>query len=305
MTIPKSPQRWAFDLTHILNALGGDDRFPVKVKSLAKDYSQQLFPNDPVSVVKGKSLDGFEGGLYKAPPGKTGWGIFYNTAITSPGRINFTIAHELGHYLVHRHQFPDGIECSSEDLARWGSTYGQVEHQANEFAATLLMPRDDFTKQIDPKGKPGFEELGACSARYRVSLMAATLRWLQFTERRALFVVSIDGFILWARSSDKALRSGAYIKTANVPPVPLNVSSLAARSNELKGGRENADHDPFVWLSESCHEETLAANSYGQTYSLLHLEAAPAYRPQELDEEDDEDTYDRMLNRTPGSSWLG
>ena len=131
----KSPQRWAIDLTLLLNARDGGDRFPVDVKSLAKDYSHQVFPNDPVTLIKGASLDRFEGGLYKAPAGKKGWGIIYNSEIKSPGRINFTLAHEFGHYLVHRHQFPDGLQCSAEDMAKWDSTYGQIEHEANEFAA--------------------------------------------------------------------------------------------------------------------------------------------------------------------------
>jgi len=127
-------------------------------------------------------------------------------------------------------------------MARWDSVYGQIEQQANEFAATLLMPRDDFEQQTGTNAKPGFEELEACADRYGVSLMAVTLRWLQFTERRALFVVSVVGFILWARSSEKALRSGAYIKTANVPLVELPPSSLAARSAQLADGKGMADH---------------------------------------------------------------
>lgn len=299
----KSPQRWAIDLTLILKARDGDDRFPVDVKSLAKDYSHQVFPADPITMVKGGDLAGFEGGLYKAPPGKTGWGVIYNSAITSPGRINFTLAHEFGHYLVHRHQFPDGLQCSAEDMAKWDSEYGQIEQQANEFAASLLMPRDDFAKQVPPISQPSFDELGACAERYGVSLSAATLRWLQFSERRALFVVSTDGFVLWARSSPKALRTGAYIKTANVPPVALPSASLAAQPHFLDSGKGRAEHGAFVWLKEPCVEETLVSERYDKTYTLLHLGAAPSWRSQ--DNDDEEDTYDRMVSRTPGTSWLG
>lgn len=299
----KSPQRWAIDLTLILKARDGDDRFPVDVKALAKDYSHQVFPADPITMVKGGDLAGFEGGLYKAPPGKKGWGVIYNSAITSPGRINFTLAHEFGHYLVHRHQFPDGLQCSAEDMAKWDSEYGQVEQQANEFAASLLMPRDDFAKQVPPNSQPSFDDLGACAERYGVSLSAATLRWLQFSERRALFVVSTDGFVLWARSSPKALRTGAYIKTANIPPVALPSASLAAQPHLLDSGKGRAEHGAFVWLKEPCIEETLVSERYDKTYTLLHLGAAPSWRSQ--DNDDEEDTYDRMVSRTPGTSWLG
>ncbi len=295
MTQTKSPQRWAIDLTLILKARDGDERFPVDVKSLAKDYSHQAFPNDPITMVKGGDLAGFEGGLYKAPPGKKGWGVIYNSAITSSGRINFTLAHEFGHYLVHRDQFPDGLQCSAEDMAKWDSEYGQVEQQANDFAASLLMPRDDFAKQVSPSSQPTFDELGACAERYGVSLSAATLRWLQFSERRALFVVSRNGFVLWARSSPKALRTGAYIKTANVPPVALPSVSLAAKPQMLDGGKGRAEHDSFVWLKEPCIEETLVSERYEKTYTILHLSSAAIWSPQE---DDEEDVLDRMLKRT-------
>lgn len=299
----KSPQRWAIDLTFVLKARDGDDRFPVDVKSLAKDYSHQVFPDDPVAMVKGGELAGFEGGLYKAPPGRKGWGIIYNSAITSPGRINFTLAHEFGHYLVHRNQFPEGLQCSAEDMAKWDSEYGQIEQQANEFAASLLMPRDDFAKQVPPISQPTFDELGACAERYGVSLSAATLRWLQFSEKRTLFVVSRDGFVLWARSSPKALRTGAYIKTAGVPPVSLPSASLAAQPQLLDNSKGRTEHASFVWLNEPCIEETIISERYDKTYTLLHLGPAPSWQAQ--NSEDEEDTFDRMNSRTSGSSRLG
>lgn len=291
----KSPQRWAIDLTLVLKARDGDDRFPIDVKSLAKAYSHQVFPDDPVTMLKGDDLGRFEGGLYKAPPGKKGWGIIYNSAIKSPGRINFTLAHEFGHYLVHRNQFPDGLQCSAEDMAKWNSEYGQIEQQANEFAASLLMPRDDFAKQASPKSRPTFDQLGACADRYGVSLSAATLRWLQFSEQRTLFVVSRDGFILWSRSSPKALRSGAYIKTANVRPVPLPTESLAAQPQLLENNKGRAEHASFVWLKEPCAEETIISERYDQTYTLLHLGTAPLW-PSD-DDEDEVDTFDHMVTR--------
>ena len=47
----------------------------------------------------------------------------------------------------------------------------------------------------------------------------------------------------------------------------------------------------------------LFSDQYEFTISLLHLDEAPSHF--ELDEEPEDDTYERMINRTPGSSWLG
>ena len=299
----KSPQHWAIDLTHILNARDGSDRFPVNVQSLAQDYSQQIFPDDPVTLVRGKDLEGFEGGLFKAPIGKEGWGIIYNSAIASSGRINFTVAHEFGHYLLHRHKYPNGIQCKAEDMVKWGSEYGQIEQDANVFAANLLVPRDDFERQILPKSMQGFDQLKVCAERYGVSLAVLTLRYLLFTEKRALFIVSKGGYIQWARSSPKAYKSGAYIKTANVPQKALPLKSLAAQQHLLEDGKGKTEHDAPVWLNEPWSiEETIVSERYGQTYTLLHLDSDPSWWSEDYDKV--EDICDRMIHRTPGSSWL-
>lgn len=298
MTAKLSPQRWANDLTLLLNSVHGAaaERFPVQVPDLAKEISRHRFPDDPVSLVAGNSLPGFDGALWKAPPGKKGWGIIYNSAIASPGRINFTIAHEFGHYLLHRLDFPEGIQCAPQDMMRWDSEYRQMEAQANDFAATLLMPLDDFRRQIDGRAKPTLDDLGGCAERYGVSLVAATLRWLQFTERRAVMVVSRDGFILWARSSSAALRTGAYFKTAGRPPIAVPMRSLAAQPELLQKSRGHIEHSDDVWFDEPCEEIALASDQYDFTISLLHFERVIRSSRFE-DPEEDEDSFDVMTRR--------
>ena len=69
---------------------------------------------------------------------------------TMLGRYHFTLAHEAGHWRLHRHLFqrkanqlsllPDRVErpeyiCRSSDTA-------PIEYQANRFASCLLMPRE-------------------------------------------------------------------------------------------------------------------------------------------------------------------
>ena len=303
MTESFSPQRWANTLTLLLNSVHGAaaERFPVQVPDLAKEYTRHRFPDDPVSLVAGDHLPTFDGALYKAPPGKKGWGIIYNKAITSPGRINFTIAHELGHYFMHRLCFPDGVECGQQDFVRWDSEYRQIEAQANEFAASLLMPLDDFRRQIDAKAKPTLDDLGGCAERYGVSLIAATLRWLQYTERRSVMVVSREGFILWARSSSTALRTGAFFKTAGRPPIAIPTQSLAAQPDLLEKSRGQISHDSEIWFAEPCEEIALASDQYDFTISLLHLERV--IRSSRFDEaEDARDSFDVMMRRLTGGS---
>lgn len=304
MTKKVSPQRQANEISMMLNMVFGQDRFPVRIKELAIEYSRKRFPDDPLTDVLGDKLPGFEGALCPAQDGKRGWGILYNSAITSPGRINFTLAHEFGHYLLHRLEHPDGIYCTEEDMRSWDSKNRRVESEANEFAANLLMPFDDFRNQIAARDKADLDMLSACASRYEVSMQAAILRWLQYTTRRSVLVVSREGFILWARSSGPALKSGAYFRTANVPPVPIPEQSLAANRGSVERSKATAEFDRGVWFAEPCEEMVLFSDRYDFTMSLLHLGPASS-RFETFDEEPEEDTFDRMMRRTPGSSWLG
>src|SRR5262245_9520880 len=117
---PRSPTRWATDISALLNVVRGLDHFPISVPEVAIDLSKNWFPNDPLSEIKGENLPGFDGALI---PRRDGWGILYNNSISSVGRINFTLAHEFGHYLAHRLAYPQGMNCSQQDVVRWDSEY--------------------------------------------------------------------------------------------------------------------------------------------------------------------------------------
>jgi hypothetical protein len=268
----KSPTKWAFELTHVLNAFSPkNERFPVDVKMFAREFSHHKYPDDPISMIKGANLPTFDGGLFKAPSNKKGWGIIYNDSIQSVGRINYTLAHEFGHYLLHRLALPNGIQCGENDFVRWDSAYGQIEHQANVFASNLLMPLDDYKQQISPKSKIDIEMLSICAERYGVSFMAATLRWVNYTEKNALIVVSRDGFVLWARASKSAFRDGKFFRTSSGPPIPIPQGSLAndimldANSTRSKEIAQN------VWFEDGCEEMVVYSELYNFTISVLQF----------------------------------
>ncbi len=268
MTKPRAPTRWATDISSILNKVLGSDHFPIKVADIAKEYSRKVFPDDPITRVEGTPLNSFDGALLRA--GSKEWGIVYNNAIISTGRINFTLAHEFGHYLIHRFAHPDGMRCGDQDMVRWESDYRQMEQEANTFAAYLLMPFDDYRRQIDARSAVDFDALSHCADRYEVSLVAAALRWIDYTERRAVLVCARDGYILWARSSKLALRTAAFFRTSR-GPIPLPDRSVAARRLMIPNSRAPTDHPPGVWFAEPCVEMTVFADNYDFSVSLLQL----------------------------------
>ncbi len=128
------------------------------------------------------------------------------------------------------------------------------------------------------------------SDRYRVSLIAAVLRWLEYTNRRAVLVVSREGFILWARSSEPALKSGAFFRTS-AGPIEIPAGSLAARQDTLIDGRLGVDIPAGVWFREPVREMTIFAEQYDFAVTLLLLENEARYFQ---DAEREEDVFDRI-----------
>lgn len=293
MTAEWGPKRWAGRVNSILRATLGPDRFPIDVPLVAREVSRALFPSDPVTHVVGAPLPGFEGALYPPEIGGRGWSIVYNSDIRSPGRVNFTLGHELGHYFVHRRSLPEGLYCSTEKTAGWDSLEGRIEREANEFAAHLLMPLDDFRLQIAEKAKPGFAGLSLCAGRYSVSLLAAGLQWLSYTRQRALIVVSRDGYILWSWSSESARKAGNIIRTSG-SPVELPIGSIAAICNQSSSGQSFAQCRAGMWFPEPVDEQLIVSDNYDFKISLLTLEEIIT----DFDEEHETDLLDQFADRT-------
>lgn len=303
MKLPTTPEGWAIHLSKLVtlfHTAHGLDQFPIKVAPLATEFSRQVFPDAPITMVEGRDMSShFEGMLMPHPAGNGEWGIIYNSAITSKGRINFTLAHELGHYLLHRQLSPTGLQCSNRSMLDWRSAHGQIEAQANTFASFLLMPLDDFRAQIRSQDIT-MDLMRHLSDRYEVSITAAILKWLGITDKRAMIVIGKDGFIDWARSSDPLFKSGVFYR-ARQEVVPLPEQSLAAHSEVLADGVGDTVHPPGVWPGdEGVQEMTIFAHRNEMTISLLlYPNDAPARRwgDDELDEPEAWDTYDQFTAR--------
>ena len=78
-------------------------------------------------------------------------------------RSRFDLAHELGHFLLHRDWTDDEYE----------EHFNLVEKQAHQFAGALLMPRETFTQEIY---STSLEHLIELKRRWKVSLAAIIYR---------------------------------------------------------------------------------------------------------------------------------
>ena len=295
MTEAKKPQACANSLSSMLNIVLGADRFPVKVDELALEYSRQCFADSPIDRIQGEDLDGFDG-LLKANKSRSKWLILYSSATTSEGRKRFTIAHEFGHYILHRHQ-QDLFECSDGDIETGDNNGRDIETEADLFASTLLMPLDDFRRQVDGQSI-SFDLLSHCADRYGVSLTAATLRWTEIAPRRAVLVASRDDHMLWAKSNEAALRSGAYFATRkNTFELPHDALAHSYNAFDMTDSRTGRAQSWFAKepASMPITEMTRVAGQYDYTLTLLLLPDSERRGAHHHDEDPEEDTYDRFI----------
>lgn len=96
----------------------------------------------------------------------------YNGAISSFVRVQFTLAHELGHWLLG-HMNSDEESLSTED-------YKENEHDANLFASAFLLPKDAFLKDLP--ASPNLYAFVELKKKWRVSIQAMIYR-AHFLER--------------------------------------------------------------------------------------------------------------------------
>jgi hypothetical protein len=273
-------------ISHVLNQVLGAERFPVAADEVALEFSRQWFPAEPIAKVQGEDLEGFEGMLTRHPSG-TKWLVLYNSGARSAGRQRFTIAHELGHYLLHRRRQVT-FRCTADDIATGHDPGETLETEADAFAATLLMPLDDFRRQVADQ-PVSFDLLSRCAERYGVSLTAATLRWLDVAPGRAVLVVSHGATMLWAKASTAAFKSGLYFTTRQhtiaLPPEAL------AHPDQAWSGEQIRRVPARVWFEREPEdmvltEMTRVAGSYDQTLTLLHLPAAERVWREPADDHD-------------------
>lgn len=149
-------------------------RAPVDIRKIASGYAH---------VVERPLEPDISGAL--VPLNDGGWAILVN-ATHSPSRQRFTIAHELGHLLLHGYTAPHADRTFKFRDARSSEGSALEEIQANQFAAELLMPRDLLLKASrsrlldhaasDEEDSAFDSWVGELAKKFGVSKQAMTIR---------------------------------------------------------------------------------------------------------------------------------
>jgi Zn-dependent peptidase ImmA (M78 family) len=290
------PLKEAARITQMLDLVLGADRFdraPVDVISLALEYSRKVAPDSPIHEVVERNIPGCVGALVYGDARPRQWAIMYHVD-QSDGRRSFTVGHEFAHYVLHRQlieqdgNFDGGIYCDENAVNLRGGS--GIEQEADEFTAALLMPLHDFRKQQPAMAMADFDTLSRLAKRYGVSLTAAILRWLEYTETRAMMVVSNEGFAHWAKPSRPALKSGRFIRTKNTV-YELPSQAFAARRDYSDHALSGVTQQAGVWFPEPVHEMCFRSDRYDLEITVLQFEAdGPRFQA----EEEEIDVFDHF-----------
>ena len=135
--------------------------FPFDIYAYVNTFDDIEIINDDLSSEISGMIEYIDGGF-----------IIAINKYHSDGRRRFTLAHEFGHYCMHREYLINNKSIEDIALFRSENTKDKKEFEANEFAAKLLMPKDDFLNII----KSGKTRLGDIAEHFGVSAAAAKYR---------------------------------------------------------------------------------------------------------------------------------
>jgi len=183
-------------------------------------------------ILKEEHMDGCDGRIL---PHKNSAIITINSKIEYNTRRKFVLAHEFGHYILHRNN-KKVYQDNSDTLNQWyHETFGVAEIEANEFAAEFLMPAHIFSEEC--KGeifKPEFVDYLADG--FEVSKTATILRFVKHGNYPVCIVYCKDNKMKWWKSSNdfKYFLEFNY----NSPPPTDSVAYELFTTNTIYTGKE-------------------------------------------------------------------
>lgn len=200
--------------------------------------------------------------------------ISVKKSVRESGRKRYTIAHELGHYVLPDHITKDNkvFRCSDDQLNAFGKNKTK-EVEANIFASELLMPEQLFKPRVlnDDITKKLIREL---TEEFQTSLTATCIRMVNCRAEYSL-VCSEDSRVKWFCRGEEF---PYYLNTT--PGSPLHQDSFAAHFFETSKTNENFYEVPLeAWIDDRrarssavLKETVIGIPSYNAALSILFVD---------------------------------
>lgn len=266
-----------------LDGLGSTADIASRIHELAPDLPPNFTIEDlcaklDIQSIEERPVTSFEAMLLM--DANKAWGTIVLAEGRSRQRRRFSIAHELGHFLIPTHKpgTQECFSCSIGDL-RTGDQNShdrraRIEAEANRFAAHLLMPPTRIRSALTAR-QPDLQEIVLLAGDFGVSIEAMARGYIDAYREALAVVVLRDGNI------NRIYRGEDFpwIEPHLGQPAP---SDSIAADHCLQPGQisEMEECDPATWLGDRATSrvevlsEQLLAQGNGWATVLLHAEIA-------------------------------
>jgi IrrE N-terminal-like domain len=254
-------------------ALRKELQLPPKVDldKLAKDLKLGIVEVDSQS---------FEGALLRSSRGASGR-ILVRRGIREVGRRRFTIAHEIGHYVLHGIQ---QLPCSPRVIEGWREGQPVPEREADTFASELLLPTVEVTQHVN-KRWPSMQVISDLAEHFGSSMTAAARKFCDVAPQACAVVWSSQRQIRWFHPSPSFVN---FIEAGS----NVGFDSLVYRAYEgqkLPNEMEEVPAEAWItsfWLRDDAvvSEQSLSMPFYDGCLSLIWVRRPIEDRPTAEDE---------------------
>ena len=198
----------------------------IDLEALAHKAGKLRIEEGGLENAEGRIVASASGGTIRVKPG------------LNSGRRRFTIAHEIGHYLLHPRE---GLhhEDTAKNFTLWNDASEETE--ANVFAAELLMPEFLFEPRAT-KGAPSLALIDKLASEFHTSAMSTAYQYANLTIEQIALVVSEAGRIKW---SVRAKDFWPLVRTGQLSPDSAAGEIHARKSNDT---RKMVCSPAYAWL---------------------------------------------------------
>jgi hypothetical protein len=270
----------------------GFSSLPVDPKVIAKNSHIEVMPWKPDKL-------GVSGFLMRVGDD---FGIGYSTAIQNEGFINFTVAHELGHYFLSGHveALIKGNEGFHYSVSGFVSNE-EHEREADRFAAELLMPEPLFKAALQCAGD-GFPAIQTLADAGRTSIVATAIRFAKLADDPVAVILTANSKVEWCFVSPEFRKCPGVFPLGKRSSLP-SASATVRFNNDLALIERGARAEGYCSLSDwfqnagdiEIKEDVVGLGHYHKTLTVLFADELPT------DDEQEEEVD--MTTGLPSSRW--
>lgn len=245
-----SLSKGAISAQQLLDEFGIDDIQEIDIRDLV--YARGIILNEkPLHNSDGRIVFGKKSAI-----------ITINSDISYAGRKRFTVAHELGHFEMHRHLHTH-LNDNAASLECFKT--GHQETEANEFATELLMPKSRFVEKANSK-RFSPELLRELADYFNTSITSVAFRYLELGGHPIFIFHSYNGNLLYWKCSSYYSMFEHFLKAKDLNRLPVPENSVAAEyfnDKIIYRGREEVQPiTKDVWFETKGYDNDEAFNEF-------------------------------------------